>query len=240
MKKTRDILESTSSRLYPLPKRKWQHYQEWHGSIFMHWKVSPAAIRSLVPEGLEIDTREGTAWMTIVAFSVRKLHLPLFPPMAFYSDFHEVNVRTYVKRNGIPGIYFLSIEAQKLIPALMARLFAGLPYIKSEITRDGSSFRSKNTEKMLNLDLRYSPKEQIGTKSELDSWLTERHALYEEENGSLYRIDVHHKPWPLQSVKLQPKLVRYPIIGNGYYDIRPDLAHYAHNLQVLVWARRRC
>lgn len=240
MENVKDILESTSHRQYPLPKKGWQQYQERHDSIFMHWKVNASVLRALVPQGLEIDTLGDTAWITIVAFSVRNLQVPVIPPMPFYSDFHEVNVRTYVKRNGIPGIYFLSIEAQKLVPVLMARLLAGLPYVRSDITRNGSSIHSKNKERMLELDLKYHPKEQLNRKSELDIWLTERHALYQEEGGSLYRIDVHHKEWSLQSAKLKHKVVRYPIIGNSYYAGKPNLAHYASEVRVLIWARTKC
>ena len=35
----------------------------WHDLTFLHWRVSIAALRSLVPAALEIDTFEGDAFI---------------------------------------------------------------------------------------------------------------------------------------------------------------------------------
>ncbi|QRY55485.1 YqjF family protein [Sphingobacterium siyangense] len=240
MEKIESILNSVSHRQYPLPLRPWKQYQEWHGNIFMHWKSDAASLASLLPKGLELDLIHSEAWISIVAFSVKKLHPRFLPPLPFLSDFHEVNVRTYVRRNGIPGIYFLSIEAQKLLPVLLARLLIGLPYMKSEISRKQRAYHSHNKEKMLKLDFAYLPHETITEKTELDIWLTERHALYLSKSGRLHRIDVHHKEWPLQYVELYPKVVRYPLVGSGNYEDLPDKMHYAQEVTALLWGSREC
>jgi len=240
MEKTESILASVSHRQYPLPQRPWKQYQEWHGNIFMHWKSDAASLASLLPKGLELDLIHGEAWISIVAFSVRKLHPRIFPPLSFYSDFHEVNVRTYVRRNGIPGIYFLSIEAQKLLPVFFARLLTGLPYVKSEISRQQQAYHSCNKEKMLKLDIAYELQKPFIEKTELDSWLTERHALYLAKRARLHRIDVHHKEWPLQDIELRPKVVRYPLVGNGHYEDLPDKMHYAQEVTALLWGSKEC
>jgi uncharacterized protein YqjF (DUF2071 family) len=112
MDKTESILQSTSHRQYPLPEKPWKQYQEWHRNLMLHWKIESSLIKGLLPDGLKLDNYEDGAWISIIAFTVKKLHPRFFPPMSFFSDFHEVNLRTYVIRDGIPGIYFFSIEAQ--------------------------------------------------------------------------------------------------------------------------------
>ena len=205
----------------------------------MHWKIDARIIAGLLPEGLVLDTIDGSAWISIVAFSVERLHPRHIPPMAFYSDFHEVNVRTYVIRNGIPGIYFLSLEAQKKLPVLMARLLMGLRYIRSEISRNMCAYKSHNPARSYRLDFDYRPKGGLLKKTAIDLWLTERHALFLEKGNRIYRIDVHHKIWPLEEVRLRMRTVRYPLIGTLDQN-NPDIVHYAHELAVLIWGRQKC
>jgi uncharacterized protein YqjF (DUF2071 family) len=71
----------------------------WSQWLFMHWPVPADSLRPLVPQGLEIDTFDGTAWLGIVPFKmsrVRPRGLPAFPGT---SAFPELNVRTYVTIN---------------------------------------------------------------------------------------------------------------------------------------------
>ena len=42
--------------------------QSWHDLLFAHWPVPAAAVRRLVPAGLEIDEHEGTSWVGVVPF----------------------------------------------------------------------------------------------------------------------------------------------------------------------------
>lgn len=233
-----NILNSTSHRQYPLPEKPWKQYQQWHENLFMHWKVPALSVEPFLPEGLTLDLFKGQAWISIIAFSVKKLRPRFLPPLPLVSDFHEVNFRTYVIKDGIPGIYFLSIEAQKLLPVILARLLIGLPYIKSDIHRTANRYRSCNAKRKLQLKADYIVGPTITIRSELDHWLTERHALYQQNGKKLHRLDVHHKPWPLQEVKIDLRISGYTLIGNPAATL-PDSTHYAEQLNVLVWGRER-
>ncbi|WP_256004999.1 YqjF family protein [Pedobacter deserti] len=229
-----DILSTTSHRQYDLPEEAWKHYQEWHQNLFLHWKLPLPALRPFVPEGLTIDTIHGDAWISFVAFSVKNLRPRFLPPFPLISDFHELNLRTYVIKDGIPGIYFLSIEAEKLVPALMARLLLGLPYFKSAIKRDHEKYSSRNLKRNLSFLCSYKVGPPITSKTALDYWLTERHALFEQRAGSLYRLDIHHKPWPIRNVSLHAQITGYPLVGTDKTD-GPHLVHYADRVTVLLW-----
>ncbi len=196
-------------------------------------------LTAFLPSNLTIDTINNQAWVSIVAFSVKKLRPRFLPSFPFISNFHEVNFRTYVIKDGIPGIYFLSIEAHKLLPVILARLFIGLPYIKSDITRTANLYHSINRQAELQLKAIYKPIPALENSNDLNYWLTERHALYQQNGNKLHRIDVHHKPWPLQPMEVNLELSGYPLIGDRIFARpTPDLTHYAEQLEVLVWGRQ--
>lgn len=236
MSKITDILNTTSHRTYPLPDKPWKQYQQWHENLLMHWKVTPSVLADFIPKGLTIDTFDKHAWVSIVAFSVRKLHPRFLPPLPSVSNFHEVNFRTYVIKDGIPGIYFLSIEAAKLLPVLLARVFIGIPYIKSEINRAPGVCCAKNASRNLDFKAIYSPLEPLESKTPLEYWLTERHALYQQNRSKLHRFDIHHKPWPLQHIDIDVCIKGYLPTSNAL-AIAPPFAHYAKRLDVVVWGR---
>src|SRR3954463_8916140 len=106
MNKTDKILADTSHRQYPLPQKKWKYFQEWHNTLFFHWEIPPNLIENYIPEGLELDTINNMAWVSLVAFEVKNMRLRNLPPIPYVSDFQEINIRTYVIKDGIPGIYF--------------------------------------------------------------------------------------------------------------------------------------
>ena len=51
------VLEHLSHRPWPLPSGPWFMSQRWCDLLFAHWPVPIAALRGLIPERLEIDTR---------------------------------------------------------------------------------------------------------------------------------------------------------------------------------------
>ena len=46
-------------------------FQRWRDLAFLHWEVDPAAIAAQLPEGLEVDTWEGKAYVGVVPFEVK-------------------------------------------------------------------------------------------------------------------------------------------------------------------------
>ena len=95
-----EILQTTSHRPWQMPKGKWKYYQEWNNAIFLHFEANIEELEKLVPKDLEIDTHEGKAYVSIVPFTmerIRQRNIPAFSPI---SNFHEVNIRTYVKYKG--------------------------------------------------------------------------------------------------------------------------------------------
>src|SRR3954462_52132 len=116
--------------------------QNWENLLFLHWPFDEAVVRSLIPAGLDIDTFDGKAWVGITPFRLTGLRFLSLPPIPTLDTFNEVNLRTYVVHNGVPGIWFFSLDASKILPALGARLFFNLPYYDAKInySTTGSEF----------------------------------------------------------------------------------------------------
>jgi len=233
-----NILSDSSNRNYPLPQKKWKYYQEWHTTVFFHWEIPLYFIEEYIPDGLEIDTFNNMAWISLVSFEVKNMRLRNLPAFPYISNFQEINLRTYVKKDGIQGIYLFSIETNKLIQVLLSKVFIGLPYQKSEIIRSGNHLQSKNDELNHQLDMVMRQNIPLKNKTILDTWLTERHALYEMINDELYRFDIHHKEWNLRGLDILIKEVFYQA-GNYTANTYPDIIHYADKLEVILWGREK-
>ena len=80
--------------------------QQWQDLLFAHWAYSPEVVQRLLPEGVELDTFAGNAYVGLVPFNMRNLRLRGLPPIPTTSNFAEVNVRTYVKSRGRSAVWF--------------------------------------------------------------------------------------------------------------------------------------
>jgi uncharacterized protein YqjF (DUF2071 family) len=102
--------------------------QRWSTISFLHWRVEPAQMRSLVPPELEIDTFDGSAWVGLIPFRMH-MRFPFDVPIPLLSSYPETNVRTYVlDPSGRRGLWFFSLDVSKAAAAVVARIGFGLPY----------------------------------------------------------------------------------------------------------------
>ncbi len=195
-------------------------------------------LRKLVPTDLELDLFEDKAWISVVAFSMEKVrpkNLPAFPPL---SNFDEINIRTYVKYNGKPGVYFLSIEAGNKLSCQMAKSLSELPYRFSKMNRKVGNYHSNNLQYSDDFSLDFKISQKIIEKTEWDKWLTERYALFQENKGFINQFEIHHLEWPIKNIEIQKLKIDYPRF-NSLMDESPDLVHYSKGVQVIAWGKKK-
>ena len=173
-------------------------------------------LRELVPSILPLDTFDGQCWVGIVPFHMTYVRPRFVPPVTILSSFVELNVRTYVTLQGIPGVYFFSLDASNPIAVAIARALFHLPYfnavMSSKRVGDSVHYSSLRTHKgMLPLNFKLSLShctDCICAAGSLERWLTERYCLYTAVPGKgVYRGDIHHLPWPLQLAELEKKKI---------------------------------
>ena len=114
----------------------WVIAQTWTDLLFAHWRVPAESIR--LPAPLELDTFEGAAYIGVVPFEISG-HRPRFtPPLPRVSRFPELNVRTYAVRDGVPGVWFFSLDAASAVAVWSARRTYFLPYFQAEMAIAGT------------------------------------------------------------------------------------------------------
>jgi uncharacterized protein len=237
--KAEEILRVTSHRYYSLPGKRWKYFQQWADTVMLHWEVDPGVIKEALPQGIYVETFDGKAWLSLVIFSVRNMHLWNFRMPDFIGAFEEVNFRTYVEKDGISGIYMFSVETDKAFVKWALRIFSGIPYTKAQIDRYRQSVCLKHISKGFFLDIDYTNSRKLCAKTPLDVWLTERHCLYETIGRKWYRYDIHHKPWPLEDCAIKTRALQYDIGRFSTAGKMPDRVHFSGEIDVLLWPRKK-
>lgn len=214
--------------------KAWVMTQTWRDLLFLHWPVDPDKLRCFVPEELELDLYDNTAWIGIVPFKTEGTRLRFLPPIPGPANFLEINVRTYVRYKGKSGVYFFSLDANSRT-AVEAASFGGfLPYrhaVMSHRKKGGMiSFKSRLIEKgipeeKISLEFGVLPERAVSTL--LEQWLTERYCLWTKPGRHLFRVDIAHEPWELKYVKGVIKVnTMATYLGINFMEQKP-MAHYA-------------
>lgn len=215
--------------------------QTWDDLLFAHWRVDPAALRPLVPDGLEVDEFDGSAWIGVVPFELNGLRARGLYPLPFLSSFLELNVRTCVARDEKPGIWFFSLDASSQIAVEAARRLYKLPYFRAHISigeRGGRIFYEcvRNERKAFSGSYRGVGDSATVEPGSLEHFLTERYCLYAEDRGRLYQAEIHHRPWRLQPAEAEIDLNTMP---PEELALRGDpLLHYSTRQDALIWPLR--
>lgn len=234
----KEILSITEHRPWAIPSEKWKYYQEWNDVIFLHWQVDIQELQNVIPADLEIDLFEGKPWVSLVAFTMEKVrprYLPSFSPV---SDFYEINIRTYVKKENKAGVYFLSIEGGTQISCKIAKNLSGLPYRYSKIERQEAMYSSENVQSKDKVLIKFKAGQEIKEKTSHDKWLTERYALFQDTKTSINEFEIHHIEWPIFNIELQEFNIDYPGF-NKLLNSLPDKKHYSTGVQVIAWNKKK-
>jgi uncharacterized protein YqjF (DUF2071 family) len=180
-------------------------HQSWGKLLFMHWQVPAEVLRPFIPERLTIDTFESQTWIGVTPFTVWDARPVFTPPLPWLSEFHEINVRTYVHLDGVPGVWFFSLDAYSKLAVTAARTLFHLPYYNASINLEQQGdtiiYTSSREEEMPPADFKavwtIGPALPKATPGSLEFFLLERYCLYTANAGKLYRCRIFHQPWPL-------------------------------------------
>jgi uncharacterized protein YqjF (DUF2071 family) len=219
----------------------------WDDLTFLHWRYEREVVQRLLPEGLTVETYDGTAWVGLVPFAMR-VALPRGPSVPWLTRFPETNVRTYVRaRDGSRGIWFFSLDAARLAAVLTARTTYRLPYFWSHMSIEHAASTvvyscerrwpgpTATSKVAVEIGGPFDSSELI----ELDHFLTARWRLYSASHGRLRRAQAWHEPWPLQHARalaVDDGLV----VAAGLPQPEGDpLVHYSPSVKVRIgWPSR--
>lgn len=180
-------------------------YARWDRAVFIHYAADPAVLQPDVP--FELDLRDGRAFVSIVAFTLSRMRPRIggrfgewfFKPIAT----HEfLNVRTYVRHRGEPGIYFLAEWLSNPLSVRLGPRTFGLPYrfgrLAYEHAPDGSALHGTVDAREGRLAYEGKIRDSNFEASETDSlteFMLERYTAFTWRRNRSRFFQVYHSPW---------------------------------------------
>lgn len=235
----------------------------WTEVLFLHLEVDPTHLQKLVP--YEIDLFNGRGFVSLVTFQMRETRpivggrtIPVRLPTMNHAF---LNLRTYVRDRGEPGIFFLAEWVPSRISVVLGPRLYGLPYrlgtfrstfdsadrrFELEVESAGHSatprrrahdppprFRCRGTFE--------NPGTRADTDSALTEFLVERYTAFTARGSVRRRFRIEHDPWsllPMQAQILDDSLYQPWIPRN--HGPRIEGAHYSPGVfDVALSAPRR-
>ncbi len=192
--------------------------QTWSDLCLLHWRVDPADVAGYFPRGTRPDVYDGSTYVGLVPFHMRKAGLTQGHPVPYVGDFLETNVRLYsVDDEGRHGIVFRSLEASRLFTTLCARWGYGVPYTWSHqsvgTSGDRWTWRTRRIwpDRGLRTVITVDVGSRLAQPTELDHFLTSRWGLHSSWLGRTLWTPNFHEPWPLHEarfISIKDQLVR--------------------------------
>lgn len=186
----------------------------WMRALFIHFECDPALLQPDVP--YELDLWHGRACVSLVAFTMERLRPCLggrlaeacVAPIATHSF---MNVRTYVRHRGNPGIYFLLEWLPNRLSVLLGPAIYGLPYrygrldyqhhpeegrINGSVAAAGERLEYRGA---LDPRTQFAPS-AAGSRAE---FLLERYSAYTRRGETKLLFHIWHHPWPQASLEIE-------------------------------------
>lgn len=221
---------------------------DWRYVLVASWAVDARTVARTLPDGLEPDTHDGDAYLSVVPFIMGDVR-PHLAPRFLGSTFAELNLRTYVRPSdgGVPGIYFYNLEASDPVSVTLGRRIYDLPYYRAtaDVRRWDQtefSFQSERTHEgvpPLSFEATYRPTDLAGfvASETLDEFLFERSRFYtENEAGELRYGAVVHEPWEVAPADVE--FAANDLFRSNGFDTPAGEPHVRFSPGVAVQARR--
>lgn len=232
------------TRKWP-PGGWWLFSQRYERLLWAHWQVESDAIRHLVPDELEIDTFRGSAWISVAALHMVKMHMRYVPYFGNHNC-PEVETRTYVKAGEKSGVWFFSLDTPGRLRAWIGRTLLHLPWHAADtsLIKDGdatifSSSRS-GADAAFNATYGEDGSRMSVEPGSLDYFLAFRNVMFGMRRGRLVASEVRHRDWHVHGghIEVQTNSL-WSALGIEVAGEQPDLVRYTpHDLSVGWLAHR--
>ena len=164
----------------------------------------------LLPAGTRPDTIGGVTYVGLIGFRMQRVGFLGGPGVPYLGSFLETNVRLYsVDDQGRRGVVFRSLEAERLIPVLVARASLRLPYMwaRMRMTRRGDEITYLSRRRWPDprpavSRMRIRVGEAIAEPTALEHFVTARWGLHTRAWGRTRHLANDHPSWPLHRADL--------------------------------------
>jgi uncharacterized protein len=229
---------------------------EWRDLVMLNFEVDPGLLRSHVPPGTELDFFGGKTFVSLVGFRFLRTRLFGILPIPFHSNFDEVNLRFYVRRQEGPtlrrGVVFIREIVPRRAIADVARLLYGENYtrhpMRHSINRDGACYTAEYEwqfkRRWCRLCARAAGTPATPLEGSLEQFITEHYWGYSRKRkGACVEYHVTHVPWQVWTASGAGfEGDGDALYGSGFGDVlcgAPDSAFIADGSAVQVFMGRR-
>jgi uncharacterized protein len=185
----------------------------WDRAVFINYFADPDVLQRQVP--FELDLRDGRAFVSVVAFTLARMR-PwiggtlsewLLKPIAT----HEfLNIRTYVRHNDEPGIFFLAEWLSNRLSVRLGPRSFGLPYRFGRISYDHARaddalqgcVEAREGRLIYEGNVRGETFEPCEAES-LPEFLLERYTAFTRHASRARLFRVWHSPWSQSPAQIE-------------------------------------
>jgi len=213
--------------------------QEWHDLLFLHWRFDPQVVARTLPDDLEPETFDGSAWVGIVPFFMQRVRPVGLPCVPLLSWFLELNVRTYVRHRTGTAVWFYSLDCNQPIAVELARAFFGLPYEHAKMQARRGLFidyrcRRRGEAEGWHYRYRGSGRAQAAAPDSLEAFLLERYAFFSGDVGRRrLRGVVRHAPYQYENARVL-NWTAAPLLAAGFPHPERVPDHIAYSRRVII------
>lgn len=180
----------------------------WSNLCILSWPVAPELLRPHLPDGLELDRREGRCWASVVAFQFHDTRV-YGVPWPWHRDFPECNLRFYVREGERRGVVFVRELVPRPIIAWIARWRYHEPYatarFHSALRRDSGVIEASHRIRWRGCEHRIAVRGRLEpflpAEDSFEHWIKEHSWGYGRgRGGRLLRYEVRHPVWQVHPV----------------------------------------
>ena len=181
---------------------------EWRYLAMLNFEIEPVALASFIPGRTELDFWNGKTYVSLVGFLFQKTRIGGIR-IPFHSNFEEVNLRFYVRRNADDGWRRGVVFIKELVPRRLIAIVARKVYNENyfampmahHIEKDREairsvtySWRSNRRTDFLKVAVRGQARPLLG--GSLQEFIAEHYWGYAKQpDGSTMEYHVEHPCW---------------------------------------------
>jgi len=240
----------------PAPAERVFLSAEWRDLAMLNYEVDPRLLSPYVPPGTELDFFGGKTFVSLVGFRFLRTRLFEILPIPFHSNFDEVNLRFYVRRQDGATLRRGVVFTREIVPrraiADLARLAYGENYtrhpMRHSINKGGACY---SAEYEWQFERRWCRLYALAAgipatplEGGLEQFITEHYWGYSRKrNGVCVEYHVSHDPWLVWTAASAGfEGDGETLYGSGFGRVlarEPDSAFIADGSPVQVFMGRR-
>ena len=184
---------------------------EWLDLVLLNYQVDPELLWEHVPDGTELDTLDGKTYLSLVGF--RFCRTKLFGKFAIplHSEFAEVNLRFYVRREVEGelrrGVVFIAEIVPKRLIAATARFIYGENYVRLPmrytVEQGGRRMAAEYSFQLHGHWCRFWAESEsravLPCEGGFERFITEHYWGYSRQRNATLEYQVQHPPWGVWS-----------------------------------------